>query len=88
MASKAFKAPASDLKKSLISRSAITSKVFVKEIRCQHLKPKLKIKSKRKNACIGEGVLFLKFLQMSFILRDSVNIYSNIHGKNSFSGLS
>ena len=24
---------------------------------------------------------FLKFLQMSFITRDTVNIFSNIHGK-------
>ena len=62
----------------------MTSKVFVKEIRWQHLKLKLIIKNKLR-VCklkrIGEGVLFLTFLQLSFITRDSVNIFSNIHGK-------
>ena len=35
----------------------------------------------RKWKSIGKGVIFLKFLQMSFISRDTVNIFSNIHGK-------
>ena len=43
-------------------------------------KKKLRV---RKWKRIGEGVIFLKFLQMNFITRDPVSIFRNIHGNAS-----